>query len=193
MVFSVPQLTREEKRKNDLETKSSAINLMGRNMGKMKEAQAWIQRILTLQDHHIIENNHILYLGKREHDILTQLQNNLRVSISEIISVEKVILEIKGAQANLIEVVMNIERMLCEVQEEMARKKELALWSLSGEYLSIKVKSQLSQLFLLMGMSVPVRMWVRDSLEERAHHAGSVLTHKVLQLFSGSLSTSRVD
>ncbi|XP_039096579.1 protein mono-ADP-ribosyltransferase PARP9 isoform X2 [Hyaena hyaena] len=140
--YGVPQLTREEKRKNDLETKSPAIRLMGRNMEKMKEAQAWIQRILTLQDHHIIENNHILYLGKREHDILTQLQNNLRVSISEIISVEKVILEIKGAQANLIEVVMNIERMLCEVQEKMARKKELALWSLSGQWTDQQPKNQ---------------------------------------------------
>ncbi|XP_042813141.1 protein mono-ADP-ribosyltransferase PARP9 isoform X2 [Panthera tigris] len=140
--YSVPQLTREEKRENGLKSKSPAISLMGRNMEKMKEAQAWIRRILTLQDHHIIENYHILYLGKREHDILTQLQNNLRVSISEIISLEKVILEIKGAQASLVEVVMNIEHMLCEVQEEMARKKELALWSLSGQWTDWQPKNQ---------------------------------------------------
>uniref|UniRef100_A0A667HMB7 Poly(ADP-ribose) polymerase family member 9 n=1 Tax=Lynx canadensis TaxID=61383 RepID=A0A667HMB7_LYNCA len=140
--YSVPQLTREEKRENGLKSKSPAISLMGRNMEKMKEAQAWIRRILTLQDHHIIENYHILYLGKREHDILTQLQNNLRVSISEIISLEKVILEIKGAQASLVEVVMNIEHMLCEVQEEMARKKELALWSLSGQWTNWQPKNQ---------------------------------------------------
>uniref|UniRef100_A0ABI7Z2K0 Poly(ADP-ribose) polymerase family member 9 n=1 Tax=Felis catus TaxID=9685 RepID=A0ABI7Z2K0_FELCA len=140
--YSVPQLTREEKRENGLKSKSPAISLMGCNMEKMKEAQAWIRRILTLQDHHIIENYHILYLGKREHDILTQLQNNLRVSISEIISLEKVILEIKGAQASLVEVVMNIEHMLCEVQEEMARKKELALWSLSGQWTDWQPKNQ---------------------------------------------------
>ncbi|XP_073750399.1 protein mono-ADP-ribosyltransferase PARP9 isoform X2 [Callorhinus ursinus] len=132
--YSVPQLTREEKRENGLKAKSPAISLMGSNLEKMKEAQAWIQRILTPQDHHIIENNHIIYLGKKEHDILTRLQNTLRVSISETISLEKAILEMKGAQADVIEVVMNIELMLCEVQEEMARKKELALWSLLGQW-----------------------------------------------------------
>ncbi|XP_047591244.1 protein mono-ADP-ribosyltransferase PARP9 isoform X2 [Lutra lutra] len=132
--YNVPQLAREEKRENGLQAKSPAISLMGSNLEKMKEAQAWIQRILTPQDHHIIENNIILYLGKKEHDILTRLQNTLRVSISEIISPEKAILEIKGAQADVIEAVMNIEHMLCEVQEEVARKKELALWSLSGQW-----------------------------------------------------------
>ncbi|XP_044944769.1 protein mono-ADP-ribosyltransferase PARP9 isoform X2 [Mustela putorius furo] len=132
--YNVPQLAREEKRENGLQAKSPAISLMGSNLEKMKEAQAWIQRILTPQDHHIIENNLILYLGKKEHDSLTRLQNTLRVSISEIISLEKATLEIKGAQADVIEAVMNIEHMLCEVQEEVARKKELALWSLSGQW-----------------------------------------------------------
>lgn len=132
-VFSAPQLTREEKKENGLKAKSPAISLMGSDLEKMKEAQAWIQRILTPQDHHIIENNHILYLGRKEHDILTQFQNTLGVSISEIITPEKATLEIKGAQAGVIEVIMNIEHMLCEVQEEMTRKKELVLWSMSGE------------------------------------------------------------
>uniref|UniRef100_A0A673T5F0 Poly(ADP-ribose) polymerase family member 9 n=1 Tax=Suricata suricatta TaxID=37032 RepID=A0A673T5F0_SURSU len=140
--YGVPQWTREEKRENGLKTESPAIRLRGCNIEKLEEAQTWIQRILNLHDHHIIENSHIFYLGKREHDILTQLQNNLRVSISEIISPEKVILEIKGAQANLIEVVMNIEHMLCEVQEEMARKKELALWSWLGQGTDWQPKNQ---------------------------------------------------
>ncbi|XP_070439872.1 protein mono-ADP-ribosyltransferase PARP9 isoform X1 [Equus przewalskii] len=131
--YSVSQWTGGEKRENGLKAKSPAITLMGPNPEKMTEAQAWIQRLLTLQDH-IIENNHILYLGKKEHDILSQLQETSRVSISEIISPGKASLEIKGAQADLIEVVMNIERILCKVQEEMARKKERDLWSLSGQW-----------------------------------------------------------
>ncbi|XP_070365065.1 protein mono-ADP-ribosyltransferase PARP9 isoform X3 [Equus asinus] len=131
--YSVSQWTGGEKRENGLKAKSPAITLRGPNPEKMTEAQAWIQRLLTLQDH-IIENNHILYLGKKEHDILSQLQETSRVSISEIISPGKASLEIKGAQADLIEVVMNIERILCKVQEEMARKKERDLWSLSGQW-----------------------------------------------------------
>lgn len=106
---------------------------MGFNLESMREAQVWIQKILTLQDQHIIENNHILYLGKKEHDILLQLQRTSSVSISEIISPEKAMLEIKGAQGDLVQVVLNIEHMLCKVQEELAREKEQALWSLSGE------------------------------------------------------------
>ncbi|XP_058411890.1 protein mono-ADP-ribosyltransferase PARP9-like isoform X2 [Diceros bicornis minor] len=121
------------KRENGLKAKSPAINLRGHNLEKMNEAHAWIQRLLTLQEH-IIENNHILYLGKKEHGNLSQLQEASRVSISEIISPEKASLEIKGARADVIEVVMKIERMLCEVQEEMARKKERDLWSLSGQW-----------------------------------------------------------
>ncbi|XP_008706383.2 protein mono-ADP-ribosyltransferase PARP9 isoform X1 [Ursus maritimus] len=140
--YSVPQLTREEKRENGLKAKSPAISLMGSDLEKMKEAQVWIQRILTPQDHHIIENNHILYLGRKEHDILTQFQNTLRVSISEVITPEKATLEIKGAQAGVIEVIMNIEHMLCEVQKEMTRKKELVLWSMSGQQTDWQLPNQ---------------------------------------------------
>ncbi|KAM5276382.1 protein mono-ADP-ribosyltransferase PARP9 isoform 2-T2 [Hipposideros larvatus] len=140
--YSVLQGTREEKQENGLKTQAPAINLMGSNEDKMGEAREWIQRILTLQDQHIIENNHILYLGKKEHDILSQLQKTTRVQISEIISPGKAILQIRGAQADLIEVVMNIEHMLCEVQEEMARKKEQALWSLSGQWTDQQPKKQ---------------------------------------------------
>ncbi|XP_054431187.1 protein mono-ADP-ribosyltransferase PARP9 isoform X1 [Pteronotus mesoamericanus] len=131
--YSVPQGTRENQ-EHGLKAKSPAINLMGSKWEKIQEAQEWIQRILTHQDQHIIENNHILYLGKKEHDILSQLQAASKVSISEIITPRKATLEIKGAQADLIEVVMKIEKMLCEVQEEMARKKEQALWSLSRQW-----------------------------------------------------------
>ncbi|EPY77290.1 poly [ADP-ribose] polymerase 9 [Camelus ferus] len=123
-VFLVCQGTRE-KRENGL--KGPVIKLMGSNQEKVDEAQAWIQRILTLQDCHIIEDNHILYLGEEEHDILSQLQKMLQVSISEIISPGKAKLEIKGAQADLIEAVMKIEHMLCEVQEEMVEKIDNAL------------------------------------------------------------------
>ncbi|XP_006755385.1 PREDICTED: poly [ADP-ribose] polymerase 9 isoform X2 [Myotis davidii] len=131
--YSVPQEVRGNQ-ENDLKAKSPAIHLMGSNQEKMSEAEEWIQRILTHQDKHIIENNHILSLGKKEHDILSQLQKTSRVSITETISPGKATLEIKGAQADLIGVVMKIERMLYQVQEEIAKKKERALWSLAGQW-----------------------------------------------------------
>ncbi|KAK2494295.1 hypothetical protein MC885_013680 [Smutsia gigantea] len=115
---------------------------MGFNPESVGEAQVWIQKILTLQDQHIIENNHILYLGKKEHDILLQLQRTSGVFISEIINPEKAMLEIKGPRGDLVQVVLNIEHMLCKVQEELAREKEQALWSLSGQWTAQQPKSQ---------------------------------------------------
>lgn len=132
IVLSVPQWTRGEQR-GGLEAGSPAINLMGVNAEEMCEAKEWIERLLTSEEHHIIENNHILYLGKNEHDKLSQLQTASGVSISETVSPLKAMLEIRGAQADLIEAVMNVECMLCEVQGEVARKKEKSLFDLLGE------------------------------------------------------------
>ena len=128
IVFSVPQETREKK-----ENRFPVISLMGSYWEKVDEAQAWIQRILSPKDCHVIEDKHILYLGKKEHDNLFQLQETLFISILEIVSLGKAHLEIRGVQADLIEAVMKIEQMLCEAQEKMARTKEQVLWSLSGE------------------------------------------------------------
>lgn len=126
--------TREKQRENGLEAKSPAIDLMGSNKEQMSEAQAWLQRLLALPDRQTIENNHIFYMGKKEHDTLAQLQKDLGISICEIINPGRACLEIQGDQAGLIEGVMNIERVLCEVQEEVAQRKEQALCSLWGQW-----------------------------------------------------------
>nr|AIC34786.1 poly ADP-ribose polymerase family member 9 [Lagothrix lagotricha] len=161
---SVPQSSREEKRENGPEARSPAINLMGFNIEEMCEAQAWIQRILNLHHHHIIENNHILYLGKKEHDILSQLQKTSRVTITEVASPERTKLEIAGAQADLIEVVINIEDMLCKVQEEMARKKERSLWSFLGPRTNQQQKTQdkMKENILFLKYPVPLTQELLD-------------------------------
>lgn len=133
----VPQETREKK-----ENRFPVISLMGPYWEKIDEAQAWIQRILSPKDCHIIEDKHILYLGKKEHDNLFQLQETLCISILETVSLGKAHLEIRGAQANLIEAVMKIEQMLCEAQEKMARTKERVLWSLSGQHTDQQPENQ---------------------------------------------------
>ncbi|XP_076799001.1 protein mono-ADP-ribosyltransferase PARP9 isoform X3 [Arvicanthis niloticus] len=127
------QWTRGEQRRSSFEGGSPAINLMGVNVEEMCEAKEWIERLLTSKDHHVIENSHILYLGKKEHGMLSELQTSSRVSISETVSPRTATLEIKGSQADLMEAVMKIECMLCEVQEEVAGKREKSLWSLSGQ------------------------------------------------------------
>ncbi|XP_055965375.1 protein mono-ADP-ribosyltransferase PARP9 [Sorex fumeus] len=139
-VLSVPQRTGAE-RKGGLRASSPAVSLMGSNLQKMIEAEAWIQRILNLQEQHVIENNLIFYLGKKEHDILSRLQTS-KVSISENIIVGKANLEVKGARDDLIKVVLHIELMLCEVGEEMAREKENGIWSLTRPWTNQQPKDQ---------------------------------------------------
>ncbi|KAM4862867.1 protein mono-ADP-ribosyltransferase PARP9 isoform X2 [Urocitellus parryii] len=141
-IYNVPQGTLEDQRENGLEVGSPAMNLMGWNKEEICEAKTWIQRILTSQNIHTIENKHIRHLGKKEHDILSKLQRTSSVSITEVISPGKANLEIRGARDDLIEVVMNIEHMLCEVQEEVTREKEQNLWILSGQWTDQQTKNQ---------------------------------------------------
>nr|XP_013001835.1 poly [ADP-ribose] polymerase 9 isoform X1 [Cavia porcellus]XP_013001836.1 poly [ADP-ribose] polymerase 9 isoform X1 [Cavia porcellus] len=136
------QWTREKQRENGLTDGSPGISLKGFDKEDMYEAEAWIRKILTPQDHYIIENNHILYLGKKEHEFLSDVQTTSSVCILEVISPEKATLDIKGARTDCIEVVLNIECMLCEVQEEIARKKEQGLRSLSGQWIDEQGKPQ---------------------------------------------------
>ncbi|XP_006884370.1 PREDICTED: poly [ADP-ribose] polymerase 9 [Elephantulus edwardii] len=132
--YSVPDSQgREEKIDNGFYSKFPVIIVKG-NKEAVQEAEAWVRRLLTLQGHHIIENNHILYLGKKEHDILSQLQKTSNVSISEIIDSEKAKLKITGAQTDLLEAVIIIEHLLCHVQEEMAMKMEQDLLKLLGRW-----------------------------------------------------------
>uniref|UniRef100_H0VVI9 Poly(ADP-ribose) polymerase family member 9 n=1 Tax=Cavia porcellus TaxID=10141 RepID=H0VVI9_CAVPO len=137
IVLGPHQWTREKQRENGLTDGSPGISLKGFDKEDMYEAEAWIRKILTPQDHYIIENNHILYLGKKEHEFLSDVQTTSSVCILEVISPEKATLDIKGARTDCIEVVLNIECMLCEVQEEIARKKEQGLRSLSGGWLPV--------------------------------------------------------
>ena len=59
IVFSVPQETREKK-----ENRFPVISLMGSYWEKIDEAKAWIQRILSSKECHIIEDKQV---KKAEH------------------------------------------------------------------------------------------------------------------------------
>ncbi|XP_012874783.1 PREDICTED: poly [ADP-ribose] polymerase 9, partial [Dipodomys ordii] len=146
---NVFQWTTEEQRINGLEAGSPTVNLMGATKEKMQEAEVWIKRLLTFQDHHVIENNHILYLGKKEHEKLALLQKTASVSITEAVCIGKTYLEIKGDRSNLMKVVMKVECMLCDVQEEVIRKNEKALYSFLAQWTGQHPKLQNEKILYL--------------------------------------------
>ncbi|KAM5281106.1 protein mono-ADP-ribosyltransferase PARP9 [Ctenodactylus gundi] len=122
----------KEQEENRLQDGSPAISVMASNPEELCEAEAWIRRLLSSQDHHVVENNHILHLGTREHGFLSDLQMNSGVSISEAVGPGRARLEVEGDQAGLMVAVLSIEHMLCKVQEHVARKREPGLRSASG-------------------------------------------------------------
>ncbi|XP_052596410.1 protein mono-ADP-ribosyltransferase PARP9 [Peromyscus californicus insignis] len=161
-VVSVPQWTRGEQR-SGLEAGSPAINLIGVKVEEMYEAKEWIEGLLTSENRYIIENSHILYLGKKEHDTLSQLQTTLSVTISETVSPSKATLEVRGDQAELIETVTNIECMLCEVQEEVARRKKRSLWGLLEQWTDQQGKlDEMEELDTYLHYPVPLTQELED-------------------------------
>ncbi|KAM4889218.1 protein mono-ADP-ribosyltransferase PARP9 [Thomomys bottae] len=145
------QGAREEQRTNGLE----CIELKGSSRENMQEAEVWIKRLLTTQDHYIIENNHILCFGKKEHDNLFLLQKTLSISIVENIFMEKTSLEIKGDRFDIMKVVMKIECMLCDVQEEMARKNEKMLYIFLGKWNGQQSKVQNGKILYYRKLAAP--------------------------------------
>ncbi|XP_045143481.1 protein mono-ADP-ribosyltransferase PARP9 isoform X1 [Echinops telfairi] len=180
-VVSVLQGGNEKRREYGPTADSPVINLMGSNEEEMSEAKEWIQKILALQKHHIIENNHILYFGKKEFDVLSQLQEATGVSISESINPGKTQLEIKGARPDLIEAVMCIETMLCRVQEEMARENEQHLQSLLKQW----TDKQPQTLGKMQGNTSPIKFRELLSAQE--------LQDKKKQLEKGGFQVIKVE
>ncbi|XP_043930931.1 protein mono-ADP-ribosyltransferase PARP9-like [Protopterus annectens] len=106
----------------------SVIELCGEDNETLQEAQAWIKRTL-LVDHHsyVINNNHIFYLGMKEHEQLQNIEATYGISLVEFLSDTEAHLEVKGHPFSVHRAFLEIERLLCFVQEEYAVKHEREL------------------------------------------------------------------
>ncbi|XP_074157490.1 protein mono-ADP-ribosyltransferase PARP9 [Sminthopsis crassicaudata] len=122
--FEVPQWSREGQKEAALEeVRPPLIHLEGNNEEQLASAKKWIAKLLQTQECCFIENNHIFYLGKEEHELLFNLKNDFEVSISEDISPGKATLEIRGRLNRIIPVMLHIENLLWDVQINYAKKK----------------------------------------------------------------------
>ncbi|XP_072469907.1 protein mono-ADP-ribosyltransferase PARP9 isoform X2 [Notamacropus eugenii] len=104
------------------EAPPTSIHLKGNNEEQLAAAKKWIFQLLQAQECRFIENNHIFYLGKEEHDQLSHLSKVYEVSISEDISSGKATLEIRGKLNNIIPMMLRIENLLWSVQMDYAEK-----------------------------------------------------------------------
>ncbi|XP_067405678.1 protein mono-ADP-ribosyltransferase PARP9 isoform X2 [Emydura macquarii macquarii] len=104
-----------------------AIELVGNRCETLEAAKIWIKNIMQVQESHriVIENNHIFNLSKKDHAELSRLQR-FGVSISEEVVGGKARLEIQGPPSAVIDALLLIENLLCDVQEDnTAKQKEL--------------------------------------------------------------------
>ncbi|XP_036603617.1 protein mono-ADP-ribosyltransferase PARP9 [Trichosurus vulpecula] len=121
--FKVPPWSREgQKEAEPKEAQPPSIHLKGNNEEQLDAGKKWIFQLLQPQECRFIENNHIFYLGKEEHDQLSHLKNKFGVSISEDISSGKATLEIIGRLNSIIPAMLFIENLLCAVQKNYAEK-----------------------------------------------------------------------
>ncbi|XP_051841366.1 protein mono-ADP-ribosyltransferase PARP9-like [Antechinus flavipes] len=122
--FEVPQWSREGQKAAALEeARLPLIHLTGNNEEQLAAAKKWIAKLLQTQECRFIENNHIFYLGKEEHDQLSHMKDYFEVSISEDISPGKATLEIRGRLNSIIPMMLHIENLLWDVQINYAKKK----------------------------------------------------------------------
>lgn len=121
--LKVLQWSREGQKEAELEeAQPPSIHLIGNSKEQLVAAKKWIFELLQAQECRFIENNHIFYLGKEEHDNLYHLKNKFEVSISEEISSGKATLEIRGRLNSIIPVMLHIENLLWLVQRDYAEK-----------------------------------------------------------------------
>ncbi|XP_029461156.1 protein mono-ADP-ribosyltransferase PARP9 [Rhinatrema bivittatum] len=123
--------------KRDHEPIGPAITICGKDSTNVSVAGAWIKdTLLPVQEHLLVEDKHIFYCGKREHEALSS--GCAGVSIATILSNGCAKVEVIGLPRDVIKAVLHIEKMLCGVQAEHARKKEEELlqsavqWSYAG-------------------------------------------------------------
>nr|XP_033801128.1 protein mono-ADP-ribosyltransferase PARP9 isoform X1 [Geotrypetes seraphini]XP_033801129.1 protein mono-ADP-ribosyltransferase PARP9 isoform X1 [Geotrypetes seraphini]XP_033801130.1 protein mono-ADP-ribosyltransferase PARP9 isoform X1 [Geotrypetes seraphini]XP_033801131.1 protein mono-ADP-ribosyltransferase PARP9 isoform X1 [Geotrypetes seraphini]XP_033801132.1 protein mono-ADP-ribosyltransferase PARP9 isoform X1 [Geotrypetes seraphini] len=123
--------------KRDHKSDVPTIRLRGKDHMNVSAAETWIQNTLLLnQERLFIENQHIFYCGKREHESLSGYSG---VSISINLSNGNAKIEIEGPLYNAIRAVLQTEKMLCDVQDEYARHEEEELlqsvvqWSYATE------------------------------------------------------------
>ncbi|XP_027701011.1 protein mono-ADP-ribosyltransferase PARP9 [Vombatus ursinus] len=121
--LKVPPWFREGQEEAELEeAQQPLIHLIGNNEEQLVAAKKWIVKLLRAQECCFIEDNHIFYLGKEEHDRLSYLKNKFEVSISEEISSGKATLEIRGKPNSIIPVMLHIENLLWVVQRAYTEK-----------------------------------------------------------------------
>ncbi|XP_056107902.1 protein mono-ADP-ribosyltransferase PARP9 [Rhinichthys klamathensis goyatoka] len=90
----------------------------------LREAKEWTINMLKPSKNKTIKNNHVIYLGQRDHEHLLSLQTMFDVHIEEFFRSGNGGITIIGSPSNVSCVAIEVEFMLCKAQEDFARAEE---------------------------------------------------------------------
>jgi len=90
----------------------------------LREAKEWTVKMLNLSKKRTIKNNHIIYLGQKDHEYLLSLQTMFDVQIEEFFRSGNGGITITGSPSDVSCVAIEVEFMLCKAQEDFAQAEE---------------------------------------------------------------------
>jgi len=90
----------------------------------LREAKEWTVKMLNLSKKRTIKNNHIIYLGQKDHEYLLSLQTMFDVQIEEFFRSGNGGITITGSPSDVSCVAIEVESMLCKAQEDFAQAEE---------------------------------------------------------------------
>ncbi|XP_077071696.1 protein mono-ADP-ribosyltransferase PARP9 [Siphateles boraxobius] len=89
-----------------------------------RAAKEWTVNMLKPTKKRTIKNNHVIYLGQRDHEYLLSLQTMFDVQIEEFFRSGNGAITITGSPSDVSHVAIEVESMLCKAQEDFAQVEE---------------------------------------------------------------------
>ncbi|XDV30536.1 hypothetical protein PO909_033443 [Leuciscus waleckii] len=125
-----------------------------------REAKEWTFNMLKPSKKRTIKNNHVIYLGQKEHENLLSLQTLFDVHIEEFFRKGNGGITITGSPTDVSRVGIEVEFMLCKAQEDFAQAEERDI------------------LYSVVRWSCKDEPWIQtpeiSAILEKAHLAGAV-------------------
>uniref|UniRef100_A0A4W3H6A5 Poly [ADP-ribose] polymerase n=1 Tax=Callorhinchus milii TaxID=7868 RepID=A0A4W3H6A5_CALMI len=104
------------------------LSLRAKDYPTLECAKHWFTKnILEPQGHFIINNQNICYITVQEYAALSNIKTEYAIDIAGKITDSGVQIVLNGPRLMVLNAILNIEKMLCEVQEKNTKKREAEL------------------------------------------------------------------
>lgn len=104
--------------------KTPTVEFQSVSTEAMREAKEWACNMLQQPEERTIKNNHVIYLGQKDHEFLLTLQEMFDVRIEEFFKSGNGGITITGSPSGVSCAAIEVESMLCKAQNEFARAEE---------------------------------------------------------------------